>query len=371
MMSDGALSQDEINALLSGGAAAGSAGASGNPFTSDQIDKIKELFAAAADTLGKTMSSMAGIEVSVALQDVIISNKEEIMPKFADTVLDVTVNFTGDINGGHYFVTNEADALKFGSSMVGQPLTELDGAATSAFSELFSQFTGNIVTSISAAMGKNFSLSTPNAQSVTKGLSRIPSSYFVALEYVVSYEENSFPLYEILDEFVMAALTQPDSDLPQAQPMPEPTVTVNNTAQSNGGGMGSFSDAGSSSGGGRSDVSQSSSPMYNSQTPNVQGVQLPNLTPGNPATETRNISLLMDVMMELTVELGRTRWQIKDILGLGEGTIIELDKLAGEPVDILVNHNLIARGEVVVIDENFGVRVTEIISSMDKIAGNR
>jgi flagellar motor switch protein FliN/FliY len=75
----------------------------------------------------------------------------------------------------------------------------------------------------------------------------------------------------------------------------------------------------------------------------------------------------MDVSMELTVELGRTKWKIKDILGMGEGTIIELDKLAGEPVDILVNNNLIARGEVVVIDENFGVRVTEIVSTIDRM----
>jgi len=75
----------------------------------------------------------------------------------------------------------------------------------------------------------------------------------------------------------------------------------------------------------------------------------------------------MDVNMELTVELGRTRKSIKDILGMGEGTVIELDKLAGEPVDILVNGKLIARGEVVVIDENFGVRVTEIISPMERI----
>lgn len=75
----------------------------------------------------------------------------------------------------------------------------------------------------------------------------------------------------------------------------------------------------------------------------------------------------MDVMMEVTVELGRTRQPIKDILSIGEGTIIELDKLAGEPVDILVNHNRIAKGEVVVIDENFGVRITEILSGADKL----
>ena len=79
-----------------------------------------------------------------------------------------------------------------------------------------------------------------------------------------------------------------------------------------------------------------------------------------------NIGLIMDVFMEMTVELGRTKKSIKDILGMGEGTIIELDKLAGEPVDILVNHKPIAKGEVVVIDENFGVRVTDIIKENHK-----
>ena len=75
----------------------------------------------------------------------------------------------------------------------------------------------------------------------------------------------------------------------------------------------------------------------------------------------------MDVQMSLTVELGRTKMYIKDILGLGEGSIIELDKLAGEPVDLLVNGKLIAKGEVVVIDENFGVRVTDIVSPTDRL----
>jgi flagellar motor switch protein FliN/FliY len=103
--------------------------------------------------------------------------------------------------------------------------------------------------------------------------------------------------------------------------------------------------------------------------PNVQSVQFPSLNPQSVGSEQGNIGLLMDVYMEMTVELGRTRKLIKDILGMGEGTIIELDKLAGEPVDILVNHKLIARGEVVVIDENFGVRVTEIVSPMDRVEG--
>ena len=75
----------------------------------------------------------------------------------------------------------------------------------------------------------------------------------------------------------------------------------------------------------------------------------------------------MDVPVTLAVELGRTRWQLRDVLTIGEGSIIELDKQAGELVDVLVNNNLIARGEVVVVDENFSVRITEIISSFEQL----
>jgi flagellar motor switch protein FliN/FliY len=76
----------------------------------------------------------------------------------------------------------------------------------------------------------------------------------------------------------------------------------------------------------------------------------------------RSIDLLMDVSMRVSVELGRSRLTVEEVLQLGPGSVVELDKLAGEPVDILVNERLIARGEVVVVDENFGVRVTEIVS---------
>ncbi|MDT3424525.1 flagellar motor switch protein FliN/FliY [Paenibacillus forsythiae] len=101
---------------------------------------------------------------------------------------------------------------------------------------------------------------------------------------------------------------------------------------------------------------------------NVQPVQFANLsgnTFGN--VDENNLNLLMDIPLRVTVELGRTQKQIKDILEMSQGSIIELDKLAGEPVDILVNNKLIAKGEVVVIDENFGVRVTDIVSQWDRV----
>ena len=98
----------------------------------------------------------------------------------------------------------------------------------------------------------------------------------------------------------------------------------------------------------------------------VQPAQFVALTPTGMATVDPNIALLLDVPLQVTVELGRTRKLIRDILELSPGSVIELDKLAGEAVDILVNGKLIAKGEVVVIDENFGVRVTDIISQIER-----
>ncbi|MFC4812377.1 flagellar motor switch phosphatase FliY [Paenibacillus sp. GCM10023250] len=105
-----------------------------------------------------------------------------------------------------------------------------------------------------------------------------------------------------------------------------------------------------------------------SRSATVQPVQFANFQ-GAPYAQPddSNLNLLLDIPLKVTVELGRTQKQIKDILELSQGSIIELDKLAGEPVDILVNNKLIAKGEVVVIDENFGVRVTDIVSQWDRI----
>lgn len=107
------------------------------------------------------------------------------------------------------------------------------------------------------------------------------------------------------------------------------------------------------------------SPVDDSQ-PIVQKAAFDNLKPeGQP--ETQNLDLLMDVTLPISIELGRTSMAIENILNLSPGSVVELDKLAGEPVDLLVNNKLLAKGEVVVIDENFGVRITSMISPQDRI----
>lgn len=98
---------------------------------------------------------------------------------------------------------------------------------------------------------------------------------------------------------------------------------------------------------------------------NIQSVQFSNFSASETTDfSTNNLNMLLDIPLQVTVELGRTKRMVKEVLEISQGSIIELDKLAGEPVDILVNNKLIAVGEVVVIDENFGVRVTEIVSKL-------
>ena len=103
-----------------------------------------------------------------------------------------------------------------------------------------------------------------------------------------------------------------------------------------------------------------------SPTP-VSRAKFQQLVPSDEITSQDNIDRLLDVGLNLSVELGRKDMQIRDILALGPGKIIELDKLAGEPVDLLVNGKLLAKGEVVVVDENFGVRITELLDPVDRI----
>jgi flagellar motor switch protein FliN/FliY len=98
-----------------------------------------------------------------------------------------------------------------------------------------------------------------------------------------------------------------------------------------------------------------------------QSAQFQELKPAPAAGNTRDMDFLLDVPLEVSVELGRTRMFIKDLLQLGQGSVIEMNKVAGEPMEILVNNKLVARGEVVVVNEKFGVRLTDIISPTERI----
>ena len=93
----------------------------------------------------------------------------------------------------------------------------------------------------------------------------------------------------------------------------------------------------------------------------------PSLDGGGAAPAPKNIDFILDIPMQVTVQVGSTKMVIRELLQLGQGSVIELEKLAGEPMEVLVNNKLVARGEVVVVNEKFGVRLTDVISAAERV----
>jgi len=233
--------------------------------------------------------------------------------------------------------------------------------------EVISQLVGTLITDLTKKTNnKSIAAMAPEAANVKKAVAALPAGDFLGALYPLDLGDGkSHQIWEVYGSSVtsdiaralngdagmgamdMGGMSMPGMSMP-GMGMPNMGAPMQGMP---GMGMGGMGMGGMSMG----------SPT------NVQAVQFPNLMQRTMPQEPGNISLIMDVFMEMTVELGRTKKLIKEILSMGEGTIIELDKLAGEPVDILVNHKLIAKGEVVVIDENFGVRVTEIVSPLERM----
>jgi len=369
-MSDGSLSQDEIDALLMSDGPPSAPPTGSSPATgSGAIDKdaILGLFGGIAGAQSATLSGIMVKSVTVGAPQMEEHSREDFLTELPDEVVEIKINYKSGLEGSHMYVIGGDDALKIATPMIGLDDLELDGTSLNAISEAMSQITGAASSAIGDKINQTILTDSPEGQSLSKGDLSLPEDRFVVLSYNLEIEgQGELKLYEIFDQNTvrnLAARLGAGSD----------PVSQDSSSRID---LSSLGDIGAPPGRPETQGFQQMAPDMGGQAvgglgaqqpPQVHGVQLPELMPSISASEQRNIGLLMDVSMELTVELGRTKWRIKDILGMGEGTIIELDNLAGEPVDILVNNNLIARGEVVVIDENFGVRVTEIVSTMDRM----
>jgi flagellar motor switch protein FliN/FliY len=368
MMSDGALSKAEIDALLSGvdsspggGSATATAappGGGGGSITPEQKKALETFFASTTDAQSSNLSMLTGTQISVKGPQVTINGRDLFLGQLPDSVVVVKSDFSSGFPGEHIFILPEDGAKVIASLINKEENIQLDEMSLSVLSEAVSNLVGHQITSLSGKTGnKSIANVPPEATNVPKAVVALPAGDFAGMTYELDLGEGkSCKLWEVLGPSVASdiakALNGGASAAGQAKgPAAAP--------EGLGGGMnrGGMQMGGGSSGGG-----------MQFGNPNVQSVQFPHLVPHGGSQEAGNIGLIMDVYMEMTVELGRTKKLIKEILNMGEGTIIELDKLAGEPVDILVNHKLIAKGEVVVIDENFGVRVTEIVSPAERMS---
>lgn len=334
-MADIELSQDELDALLGGGTSELKNLGTFNSFISGKL----------FDSRKGNLSTMAGDREASLLTGL---TKVLKLNEFKDQLAENVVEFNADLTLDgktykHIYVMDPSSVLHLAQFLMNDESLEMSEDLVQTVEELLATFTTDFSNTFAQSFSKQFRFEGLTHQEVFKdslelGNSILAQSYEITLEGDSSKKVNFFEIFqeEILDLF-------------------EKPKTANSSTKSN-----NLSQERPSNVGG-------SVMSERNQMPNVQGVHLPNLSNDEVTYDQGNIGLLMDVPMEVTVELGRAKRLIKDILSMGEGTIISLDKLAGEPIDILVNHKLIARGEVVVIDENFGVRVTEILSSKDKL----
>ena len=396
-MSDGAISQDEIDALLSGVSVDGldaSGHVMGGPAAHIDTAVLQKFADNLKNPLVEKLNNMTGVSFDGGAAVVESLDRDGLLAKLPEVVVAVYADFSTALQGDHLYILAPEFAQKLVNLITQEENADFDEMALSCISDFVSIHTNDEIMELDKT-GKftGLACNPPEAVNNPKAMIRVPQNIFALFSYSLSLEGQEYTLWEAIGgdaaEKICNALggnagagnsVQGDMGMGNAAAMQVPPTSMPQMGMQQpmmgmpqmqmGGmpmgmqqpmmGMPQMQMAGMSMG----------MPAQNMgmNVPNVQTLQYPNLQVANLQNEQGNISLIMDVFMEMTVELGRTKKQIKDILGMGEGTIIELDKLAGEPVDILVNHKPIAKGEVVVIDENFGVRVTEILSPLERVS---
>ncbi len=383
---DGMLSQEEINALL-GNMGAGDdndadSSSQVNDLSHEEKDALGEISNICMGTAATTLYSLVNQRVTITTPTVAATTWDIICQEYAEPCVFITISYQEGIEGNNVLILKENDVkvitdLMMGGDGTGQ-IDELSELHMSAICEAMNQMMGSAATSMSSMLSKKIDISPPIAEYV-KQASDIPEEKIADFSRhgfaMVSFhmeigdlvDSNIMQLYpldfarELLSVFSMTQEAEtkveekpkptPTPPPQQAAPPPQQMEPQMQAAPQMGMGMGFGQPAG---------MPYPYAPPV--QDINVQPVQFQTFATGvNPITQQENIDLIMDVPLEVTVELGRTSKSIKEILEFSPGTIIELDKIAGEPIDVLVNGKLVAKGEVVVIEERFGIRVTDII----------
>ncbi|MFD2044112.1 flagellar motor switch phosphatase FliY [Ornithinibacillus salinisoli] len=376
MMSDGMLSQDEIDALLNVGTNEEDNQDSNQSNTEEHLTSIEE------DTLGEignisfgssatTLSTLLNQKVEITTPKVSIINREDVSDEFQYEHVGIEVNYVEGFTGVNVFVIKSEDAAIISDIMLGGTgsgaTEELNDIHLSAVQEAMNQMMGAAATSMSTVFSKKVDISPPSIALNQANVSLSSDStedLFVKVSFQLKVgtliDSNIMQLIPIdfAKHLVESLNNQPAEEAAAAvEQLDHPLeVEAENEMSVNT----------------QSQVEKSEPQFIGSQVANKNSdIQQADFSTFNQVelnkNEQRNLDMLLDIPLKVTVELGRTNRSIREILDLSAGSIIELDKLAGEPVDILVNEKLIAKGEVVVIDENFGVRVTDIISQSDRL----
>lgn len=379
---DGMLSQEEINALLNGLNTV-NLGNEEESLTSEEKDAIGEVSNISMGAAATALSSLVNQRVVITTPVVSYANWEELADNYDRPCVFIQIYYKEGLEGNNVLILKESDVKIITDLMMGGDGTnvadELSELHLSAIGEAMNQMMGSASTSISSMLEKRVDISPPIANVVdlngTINMEEIApflSGQFVKVAFKMEIgnlvDSELMQLYPFdLARDIYKKFTGEDVEIEtpvqQVSNTSAPSVSspvevppVQNIPSQ------SVPNYGIPSAG--MPVPGMVNPPYSAPVPdvNVQPAQFQPFTPASGMIAgPENIGLIMDVPLEVTVELGRTNKTIKEILEFSPGTIIELNKLAGEPIDVLVNGKYVAKGEVVVIEESFGIRVTEII----------
>jgi flagellar motor switch protein FliN/FliY len=398
-MGNNFLSQEEINALLAGedlastGAESADTSAGDNKIDTEAISDIdKDLLGEIGNiSMGSASTALYQLinqQVNITTPVVSVTTLKEIKEGFETPNIVLDIEYIAGIIGRNILIIKTLDGLVISNLMMGGDgnVTEahdLSEIEISAVSEAMNQMIGSAATSMATMFGRKVDISPPSAKIVVDG--SIPISDAIPEDQPIVRVSFRMTIGDIVDSNIMqifpietaknivaimtgedkekeVAASEPEKDnkkdtivnkeiyeqpapvqqQPQQQYQPEPQYQQ-----------------------------QYQQPQYEQprmqQPVEVHAATFEPLVPQNSVPPIKNIDLILDVPLDISVVLGRTKKSIQDILNLGTGSLIELDKLAEEPVEILVNGKQIALGEVVVVDENFGIRITNIVSSVERI----
>lgn len=389
---DGMLSQEEINALLAGANVDGLADANTDgeeTLTDEQKDAIGEISNISMGTAATTLSTLLNQTVNITTPKVTYMNWQELADSYDKPCVFLQISYTSGLDGNNVLVLKERDVKIITDLMMGgpgnvsdEPIGELH---LSAIGEAMNQMMGSAATSMSSMLGKKIDISPPIANLVDlndnnkKDIPEFLQKRFVKVSFrmtigtlIDSEIMQLYPfdfarhLYETFMHDAVSGMTtstkeaQPEQQASEPAPQPQPVQQPTPQPQQMAGAVPPQGYAMPPQGYAMPPQGYAM-PSQNYENVNVQPASFQPFTGGNALPGHENIDLIMDVPLEVTVELGRTTKSIKEILEFAPGTIVELNKIAGEPIDVLVNGKYVAKGEVVVIEESFGVKITEIV----------
>lgn len=371
---DNILSQEEINALLDGM----------SPNGLDDTNQAKELSEEEKDIIGEvsniamgaastTLSSLLSHRVEITTPKVSYSTWDELSNEYDRPCVFIQTYYKEGLDGSNILLIKEKDVKFITDLMMGGDGSNVDGDLSelelSAISEAMNQMMGTAATSLSTFIDKKVDITPPTSILIdlNDSVENLDIASFLKDRFVrVSFDMNIgdkvqtdimqlYPFefaHDIYNEFVQ--VFEQSSNEPEESPVNyEQSMDVNNQSNNIQTNISN-----------QQPVTNREYSSNQREDVNVHSASFQPFTSSNNKGETQeNINIIMDVPLEVRVELGRTSKSIKEILSFAPGTIVELDKLSGEPVDLLVNNKTVAKGEVVVIDESFGIRISEILNN--------